>query len=498
MFQATVMSFQTMKSPNHLYKVCNAINSSRSYCIDCSFKSLPFVKKFSTLNSDTIDEIFDLQNPNQFSECSQNPDGFYRQTSMGFQRNLSGAYGQSYSMGDYGFHRHSQYNINGSYNQKTSVASFQISKRCYSGIVSSQVPCYSQPNEKSDKAGLPELNKVSVEMLGYLFLMKACGESQALKEAKLVHNHLTRSGHHLDVHICNKILEMYSKCGSMEDAYNMFDKMPQKNLASWDTMITGFAKNGHGDDAIKMFTEFKKVGLKPNNQIFHGIFAACKIIGDMKQGLSHFKSMTKTYNLVPSMDDYVHVVDMLGSSGYLNEALELIEKMPMKPSAEIWEIMMNQSRVHVDLELGDRCADIVKLRDPSRLDKQSEKGLIPIKPSDIAKEKEKEKYKSSTCLKQNMVEVGYVAQTRLVLHDVDHESREEYLLSHSCMLALSEALLTSSARAPIRIINNHRICADCHDALKIISKLVGRSIVARDERRFHHFESGVCSCKDYW
>ncbi|CAI9263193.1 unnamed protein product [Lactuca saligna] len=121
-----------------------------------------------TLNSDTIDEIFDLQNSNQFSECSQNPDGFYRQTCMGFQRNLSGAYGQSYSMGDYGFHRDSQYNINGSYNQKTSVASFQISKRCYSGIVNSQVPCYSQPNEKSDKAGeqkglLEELNAICMD-----------------------------------------------------------------------------------------------------------------------------------------------------------------------------------------------------------------------------------------------------------------------------------------------------------------------------------------------
>ncbi|KAL7585849.1 hypothetical protein Lser_V15G44773 [Lactuca serriola] len=467
-----------------------------------------------------------------------------------YKRSLSGAFGQSYYyMGDHGLHRHSHYNVNGCYNQKSSAANFQISNRCYSGMVNSQ------PNEKSHEAGegkglleelnalckdkkleeavevlgLLELKKVTVEMPGYLFLMKACGESQALKEAKLVHNQLTRSGHHLDVHICNKILEMYSNCGSMEDAYNVFDKMPKRNLTSWDTMITEFAKNGRGEDAIKMFSEFEKVGLKPDNQMFHGVFAACSVLGDMKQGLLHFKSMIKTYNLVPSMDDYVRVVDMLGSSGYLNEALELIEKMPMKPSAEIWEIMMNQSRVHGDLELENRCAEIVNLLDSSRLDKQPEKSWIPIKPSDIAKEKEKEKNNSSTlnllkiktetfpfrawdtsppdhekiysqlrCLKQHMVEVGYVAQTRLVLHDVDHESREEDLLSHSRMLALSEALLTSPARTPIRILNNNRICADCHDAFKIISKLVGRSIVARDERRFHHFESGVCSCKDYW
>ncbi|KAL7585850.1 hypothetical protein Lser_V15G44771 [Lactuca serriola] len=417
-------------------------------------------------------------------------------------------------------------------------------------MVNSLVSCYSKPNEKSDKAGeqkglleelnaicedqkltevveflgLPELNKVSVEMLGYLFLMKACGESQALKEAKLVHNHLTRSGHHLDVHICNKILEMYSKCASMEDAYNFFDKMPQRNLASWHTMITGFAKNGHGEDAIKMFTEFKKVGLKPNNQIFHGVFAACNIVGDMKQGLWHFKSMMKTYNLVPSMDDYVRVVDMLGSSGYLNEALELIEKMPMKPSAEILEIMMNQSRVHGDLELGDHCAEILNLRDPSRLDEQSKSGLIPIKSSDIAKENEKKmsselmnrvktfQFRSGDTshpdqerlcsqlryLKQAMIEAGYVAQTRYVLHDMDHENREEALLLHSERLALSQALLTTPPRAAIRILKNDRICADCHEAMKIISRLVGRLIIVRDKKRFHQFENGVCSCRDYW
>ncbi|CAI9263192.1 unnamed protein product [Lactuca saligna] len=354
--------------------------------------------------------------------------------------------------------------------------------------------------------------------------MKACGESQALKEAKLVHNHLTRSGHHLDVHICNKILEMYSKCGSMEDAYNFFEKMPQRNLASWDTMRKGFAKNGHGEDAIKMFTEFKKVGLKPNNQMFHGILAACNIVGDMKLGLLHFKSMMKTYNLVPSMDDYVRVVDMLGSSGYLNEALELIEKMPLKPSAEIWEIMMNQSRVHGDLELGDRCAEILNLREPSRLDEQTKSGLIPIKSSDIAKENEKKMsselisramtfqfrsgdtshpdqerlYSQLRYLKQAMIEAGYLAQTRFVLHDMDHENREEALLLHSERLALSQALLTTPARSSIRILKNDRICADCHEAIKIISKLVGRLIIVRDKKRFHQFENGVCSCRDYW
>ena len=133
--------------------------------------------------------------------------------------------------------------------------------------------------------------------------MNKCEESQALEQATEVHDHLTRSIPNLDVHIHNKILEMYSKCGSMEAAFHVFDEMPRRNLTSWDTMITWLAKN-----AIDMFTEFKITGLKPDNQMFHGVFAACSVVGDMKEGLLHFNSMVKNYNLPPSMDDYVKVV----------------------------------------------------------------------------------------------------------------------------------------------------------------------------------------------
>nr|XP_043606734.1 pentatricopeptide repeat-containing protein At4g32450, mitochondrial-like [Erigeron canadensis] len=363
-------------------------------------------------------------------------------------------------------------------------------------------------------------------------LMNACGEGQALEECKRVHEFVERmtklgamnGGSAL---VWNKVLEMYWKCGSMEDAYKVFDKMPERNLTSWDTMITWLGKNGYGEEAIDMFTEFKKVGLKPDGEMFFSVFSACSVVGDMKEGLLHLESMSKDYGIVPTADHYKSVVDMFGSAGYFSEALEFIEKMPMEPSVEIWETLMKQCRAHGDTELGDRCAEFIELLDPSHLDEQSKAGLIPVNPADIAKEKEKKRlsglnpleiktkvyeyragdtshpdhlklYSQLRCLRQPMKEAGYVPETKFVLHDVDHESKEEALLSHSERLALSQALLTSPARAPIRIIKNLRVCGDCHNALKIISKLVGRLIIARDAKRFHHFENGACSCRDYW
>ncbi|KAG5562772.1 hypothetical protein RHGRI_005486 [Rhododendron griersonianum] len=375
--------------------------------------------------------------------------------------------------------------------------------------------------------GLLERQHIRVDLPRYLMLMKACGDSKALEEAKYIHNHLMKSVSILEVSTYNKILEMYGQCGSMEDAYMVFNKMPQRNLTSWDTMIIWLAKNGHGEEAIDLFAQFKKSGLKPDGPMFFGVFSACTVLGDIVEGMLHFESMSKDYGISPSMVQYVSVVDMLGSVGYLDEALEFIEKMPVEPNVVVWETLMNASRVHGHTELGDRCAELVELVDPTRLDEKSKAGLIPAKAADIAKDKEKKKLEAGNLLaarsrvheyragdkshpeadkiyaqlrgmKEQMKEAGYVPETRFVLHDIDQESKEEALLAHSERLAVAFGLMSSPARAQMRIIKNLRVCGDCHSALKIISKLVGRELVIRDAKRFHHFKDGLCSCRDYW
>ncbi|CAN4124475.1 unnamed protein product [Withania somnifera] len=371
-----------------------------------------------------------------------------------------------------------------------------------------------------------EQQHVTVDFSRYIMLMDVCAEDKSLEDAKSIHEHLVRSHPHLDVKIYNKILEMYGKCGSMDDAFLVFRKMPQRNLTSWDTMITWLGKNGLGEDAIELFGEFKKTGMKPDDQMFLGVFHACSVVGDIVEGMLHFESMSKDYGIVLSMEQYVGVVDMLGSTGYLDEAIEFIEKMPIEPSIEVWESMMNLCRIHGNLELGDRCAEIVELLDPSRLDEQSKTGFLAVKVSDIAKEKEKKKSAQSLLearskvheyragdrshpdhekiyallrgLKQLMKEDGYIPETKFVLHDVDQETKEDALMAHSERLAFAQGLMNSSARSPIRIIKNLRVCGDCHNALKIASKLVGREIIMRDAKRFHHLKNGLCSCRDYW
>ncbi|KAI3455665.1 hypothetical protein Pfo_012328 [Paulownia fortunei] len=491
----------------------------------------------------------------------QNHGGTEQQNSRGHfsgQSNFGDSYGGNKDMSRQSVHNAGMYlqNVAGSYYSKRGDYQQNWSESQIDGIIDSQVPSDMKSNVESvevaegiqfrskvedldefikegklkeavELLGLLQKEGVQVELARYMALMKVCGENEALDEAKSVHEHLLKSMAHLEVGTYNRILEMYSKCGSMNDAFAVFDQMPKRNLTSWDIMISWLAKNDLGEDSIELFAEFKRSGLTPDGQMFIGVFSACGVLCDIVEGMLHFESMIKDYGIIPTMEHYVSIVDMMGNAGCLDEALEFIEKMPVEPGMDIWETLMKFCRIHGNMELGDRCAELVQFLDPTRLNEQSRAGLIPINASDLAREKEKKKlsgrnlldvrsrvheyragdrshpdheriYTLLRGLKQQMKEVGYVPETKFVLHDVDQEVKEEALMAHSERLAAAQGFLTSAARSPLRIIKNLRVCGDCHNAFKIISKIVGREIIARDSKRFHHFRDGSCSCNDYW
>ncbi|KAI3964558.1 hypothetical protein MKW92_025409 [Papaver armeniacum] len=371
-------------------------------------------------------------------------------------------------------------------------------------------------NEGNVKEAMRVLNLlyqqgIEIGLPRYCKLMKVIGVVAAKEEAKLVHNHLMKTKHFSEIIVQNKVLEMYLNCGLIADAHDLFGKIPAR------------------EDAIDLFTEFKEAGGRPDGKMFLGVFYACSRVCDINEGMLHFESMSKVSGVAPSMEHYVAVVKMLGSAGHLDEAFEFILNMPVEPSVDVWETLMNLCRIHGNLETGDRCANIVALLDLSRLNVESKAGLVPVNPSDQVIAEMRRKFSGQTpldlyrnwegntsypynhkintdlkMLSAHMKESGYIPALRSALDDVDDESKAIMLLAHSEKLACLAGLLSSPARTDLRVINNlvidnHRICVDCHNALKIISKIVGRLIIVRDPPgRFHHFKEGVCGCRDYW
>ncbi|KAL0325674.1 UNVERIFIED_CONTAM: Pentatricopeptide repeat-containing protein DWY1, chloroplastic [Sesamum radiatum] len=106
-------------------------------------------------------------------------------------------------------------------------------------------------------------------------------------------------------------------------------------------------------------------------------------------------------------------------------------------------------------------------------------------------------YEKLRSLSKEAREAGYVPDTRYVLHDLDQEAKERALLYHSERLAIAYGLISTSGTT-LRIIKNLRICGDCHNFIKILSSFEKREFIVRDNKRFHHFKDGKCSCRDFW
>ena len=93
---------------------------------------------------------------------------------------------------------------------------------------------------------------------------------------------------------------------------------------------------------------------------------------------------------------------------------------------------------------------------------------------------------------------GYIPNTKFVTHNMDEEDKRQHLCSHSEKLAIGFGLISTPPGTPLLITKNLRVCPDCHNVTKFISKIRNREITVRDANRFHHFKNGKCSCNDYW
>ncbi|XP_059647784.1 pentatricopeptide repeat-containing protein At2g15690, mitochondrial [Cornus florida] len=338
-------------------------------------------------------------------------------------------------------------------------------------------------------------------------LFDLCANSKKLEDAKKVHDYFLQSAYRGDLQMNNMVIEMYSECGSMTDARRVFDHMPDRNIDSWHLMIYGYAANALGDDGLGLYEQMRELGLQPNEQTFLAVLSACASAEAIEEGFIHFGSMKTEYGIAPGIEHYLELLAVLGKSGHLTEAEEFIENLPFEPTAAIWEALRNYARIHGDIDLEDHAEELLVALDPSKAVANKIPTPPPKKQSAINMLEGKNRlgelrnptlYKDDEKLKAAMKEQGYVPDTRYVLHDIDQEAKEQALLYHSERLAIAYGLISTPARIPLRIIKNLRVCGDCHNAIKIMSKIVGRELIVRDNKRFHHFKDGKCSCGDYW
>lgn len=361
--------------------------------------------------------------------------------------------------------------------------------------------------------------------------VKACAGFATERHCSVFHSLLLRSGFCDDTILCNALIHAYARCGSITLAENVFEQMDVHDQVSWNSIVKAYAAHGRGKEAL---AAFERMDISPDSATFVGLLTACSHGGLIHEGRSLFKTMSQVHGIDPQIDHYACMVDILGRAGKVEEAEELIDQMPIEPDSVVWSAMLGACRKHGHEKIGARAARKLVELDPKKSagyvmlsNIYSAKGCFGAAASVRKEMKEigvkkdpglswitignqvhefsaggqrhpqvEAIQKELSGLVDRLKEIGYVADTKLVLHEIEEVYKEERLLHHSEKLALVFGLMNASAQ--LKIMKNLRICEDCHNFFKLASKCVDKEIVVRDSKRFHHFVNGLCSCGDYW
>ncbi|KAG0480470.1 hypothetical protein HPP92_011328 [Vanilla planifolia] len=192
----------------------------------------------------------------------------------------------------------------------------------------------------------------------------ACADLGALGHGMWLHHFAFKRGMIANVRFCNSLIDMYSRCGRVDFARQVFDEMSIRTLVSWNCMIVGLANNGCSSEALVHFSELCRSELKPDCISFTGALAACSHAGLVGDGLRLYQSMQIDYGIKPSIEHYGCLVDLLGRAGLLEEALSLVESMPMKPNEVVLGSLLSACRVHGYVSLAERLMAVLVRVEP--------------------------------------------------------------------------------------------------------------------------------------
>lgn len=188
-----------------------------------------------------------------------------------------------------------------------------------------------------------------------------CAQLGALEQGKWIHGYIDEHRITVDAVVATALIEMYAKCGLIEKALEIFYKQREKDTASWTSIICGLALNGKVNKALELFSQMITVGSKPDDITFIGVLSACSHGGLVDEGRRFFNSMTEVYQIEPKLEHYGCFIDLLGRAGLLDEAEELIRKIPNENNeiiVPLYSALLSASRIYGNVDMGEKLASL--------------------------------------------------------------------------------------------------------------------------------------------
>ncbi|CAJ1970544.1 unnamed protein product [Sphenostylis stenocarpa] len=367
-------------------------------------------------------------------------------------------------------------------------------------------------------------------------VLSICSRMVALEQGEQIHAHIMKAGCLSDVIVGTSLVNMYSKCGSIERASKTFLEMPTRTMILWTSMISGFSQHGMSQQALHLFEDMRLARVKPNEITFVGVLAACSHAGMLSQAFNYFEIMQKKYKIKPVMDHYDIMVDMFVRLGRVDQALNFIKKMDCVPSESIWSNFIAGCRSHGNLELGFYAAEQLlslkpkdtetyvllltmyhsagRFEDVSRVRKMMKEENVgqlkdwswisvkhkvySFKTNDNTHAESSQICKSLEDLLAKAKNLGYkMLESVEILDEEKGEKTSSPTIYHSEQLAITFGLENFPNSSPVRVVKSTLICRDSHNFIKYVSTLSGREIIVKDSKRLHKFVNGKCCCGNF-
>ncbi|XP_023747612.1 pentatricopeptide repeat-containing protein At3g05340 [Lactuca sativa] len=196
-------------------------------------------------------------------------------------------------------------------------------------------------------------------------ILTAFNGDTSLSFGKQIQSLIIKKGFFSNPFVGNGLINMYSKCGELEESIKVFETIPEMTTVSWNSMIAAFGSHGDVSKALELYEKMREEGVEPTEITFLSLLNACSHGGLVNKGMEFLKSMEKDYKISPRKEHWACVVDMLGRGGFLNEAKSFIEGLQVKPDVQLWQALLGGCSIHGNMEIGKYAAGQLRLLTPN-------------------------------------------------------------------------------------------------------------------------------------
>ncbi|KAJ1292338.1 hypothetical protein BS78_02G384800 [Paspalum vaginatum] len=191
-------------------------------------------------------------------------------------------------------------------------------------------------------------------------------ETVSMAYAQMYHCQALKLGLGASEYVSGALIDMYAKRGSLEESRKAFSELTvHRSLIAWTAIISANSKHGSYDAAVSLFDDMVRSGVSPDGVVLLSVLTACRYSGFVSLGQEIFDSMAAEHGTELWPEHYACVVDMLGRAGRLEEAEELMLKMPSGPSVSALQSLLGACRIHGNTDVGERVAGVLTETEPT-------------------------------------------------------------------------------------------------------------------------------------